>query len=63
MNKTLDYIFPNPPKGLDLSLIHICLAEDGAVETASPVALADTLDEMADALAAAAGACERTGAR
>ena len=28
-----------------------------------PVVLADTLDEMADALAAAAGACERTGAR
>ena len=38
-------------------------AEDGAVEAAPSVALADTLDEMTDALAAAAGACERTGAR
>lgn len=49
-----------PPQVVDVELR---LAEDGAVETASPVALADTLDEMADALAAAAGACERTGAR
>ena len=49
-----------PPQVVDVALR---LAEDGAVETASPVALADTLDEMADALAAAAGACERTGAR
>lgn len=49
-----------PPQVVDVALR---LAEDGAVETASPVVLADTLDEMADALAAAAGACERTGAR
>lgn len=49
-----------PPQVVDVALR---LAEDGAVETASPVALADTLDEMADALAAAAGACERAGAR
>ncbi|WP_303865291.1 energy-coupling factor ABC transporter ATP-binding protein [Senegalimassilia anaerobia] len=49
-----------PPQMVDVSLR---LAEDGAVEAASPVALADTLDEMTDALAAAAGACERTGAR
>ena len=49
-----------PPQVVDVALR---LAEDGAVEAASPVALADTLDEMADALAAAAGACERTGAR
>lgn len=49
-----------PPQMVDVSLR---LAEDGAVEAASSVALADTLDEMADALAAAAGACERTGAR
>ncbi|MEF2830701.1 MAG: ABC transporter ATP-binding protein [Senegalimassilia anaerobia] len=49
-----------PPQVVDVALR---LAEDGAAETASPVALADTLDEMADALAAAAGACERTGAR
>lgn len=49
-----------PPQVVDVALR---LAEDGAVETASSVALADTLDEMADALAAAAGACERTGAR
>lgn len=49
-----------PPQVVDVALR---LAEDGAVETASPVALADTLDEMTDALAAAAGACERTGAR
>lgn len=49
-----------PPQVVDVALR---LAEDGAVETASPVALTDTLDEMADALAAAAGACERTGAR
>lgn len=49
-----------PPQMVDVSLR---LAEDGAVEAASSVALADTLDEMTDALAAAAGACERTGAR
>ena len=49
-----------PPQMVDVSLR---LVEDGAVAAASPVALADTLDEMADALAAAAGACERTGAR
>ena len=49
-----------PPQRVDVSLR---LVEDGAVAAASPVALADTLDEMADALASAAGACERTGAR
>ncbi|WP_298628570.1 ABC transporter ATP-binding protein [uncultured Senegalimassilia sp.] len=49
-----------PPQIVDVSLR---LAEDGAVEAASPVALADTLDEMTDALASAAGACERTGTR
>ena len=49
-----------PPQMVDVSLR---LAEDGAVAAASPVALADTLDEMTDALAAAAGACERKGAR
>ena len=49
-----------PPQVVDVALR---LAEDGAVEAASPVALADTLDEMTDALAAAAGACERTGSR
>ena len=49
-----------PPQIVDVSLR---LVEDGAVAAASPVALADTLDEMTDALAAAAGACERTGAR
>lgn len=49
-----------PPQIVDVSLR---LVEDGAVAAASPVALADTLDEMADALASAAGACERTGAR
>ena len=49
-----------PPQIVDVSLR---LAEDGAVAAASSVALADTLDEMTDALAAAAGACERTGAR
>lgn len=49
-----------PPQMVDVSLR---LAEDGAVEAASSVALADTLDEMTDALAAAAGACERMGAR
>ena len=49
-----------PPQMVDVSLR---LVEDGAVAAASPVALADTLDEMADALASAAGACERTGAR
>lgn len=49
-----------PPQMVDVSLR---LAEDGAVAAASPVALADTLDEMTDALAAAAGACERMGAR
>lgn len=49
-----------PPQMVDVSLR---LAEDGAVAAASPAALADTLDEMTDALAAAAGACKRTGAR
>ena len=49
-----------PPQMVDVSLR---LVEDGAVAAASPVALADTLDEMTDALAAAAGACERKGAR
>lgn len=49
-----------PPQMVDVSLR---LVEDGAVAAASPVALADTLDEMADALASAAGACERTGTR
>lgn len=49
-----------PPQMVNVSLR---LIEDGAVAAASPAALADTLDEMADALAAAAGACERTGAR
>ena len=49
-----------PPQMVDVSLR---LVEDGAVAAASPVALADTLDEMADALASAAGASERTGAR
>lgn len=49
-----------PPQMVDVSLR---LVEDGAVAAASPVALADTLDEMADALASAAGACERTGAQ
>ena len=49
-----------PPQMVDVSLR---LAEDGAVEAASSAALADTLDEMTDALAAAAGACERTGVR
>ena len=49
-----------PPQMVDVSLR---LAEDGAVAAASPAALADTLDEMTDALASAAGACERTGAR
>lgn len=49
-----------PPQVVDVSLR---LAEDGAVAGTSPVALADTLDEMTDALAAEAGACERTGAR
>ena len=49
-----------PPQMVDVSLR---LAEDGAVAAASPAALADTLDEMTDALASAAGACGRTGAR
>lgn len=49
-----------PPQMVDVSLR---LVEDGAVVASSPAALADTLDEMADALASAAGACERTGAR
>lgn len=48
-----------PPQIVDVSLR---LAEDGAVEAASPVALADTLDEMTDALAVAANACERKSA-
>lgn len=49
-----------PPQVVDVALR---LAEEGAVAEASPVASADTLDEMTDALAAAAGACERRGAR
>lgn len=49
-----------PPQVVDIALR---LAEEGTVAEASPVASADTLDEMTDALAAAAGACERTGAR
>ncbi len=49
-----------PPQVVDVSLR---LVEDGAVAAASPVALADTLDEMTDALAVAANACERTGAQ
>ena len=49
-----------PPQVVDVALR---LAEDGAVEAASPVALADTLDEMTDALAVAANACERKSAR
>lgn len=49
-----------PPQMVDVSLR---LVEDGAVAASSPAALADTLDEMTDALASAAGACERTGAR
>ena len=49
-----------PPQMVNVSLR---LVEDGVVAAASPAALADTLDEMTDALAAAAGACERTGAR
>lgn len=49
-----------PPQMVDVSLR---LVEAGAVAAASPAALADTLDEMTDALAAAAGACERAGAR
>lgn len=49
-----------PPQMVDVSLR---LVEDGAVAAASPVALADTLDEMTDALAVAANACERKSAR
>ena len=49
-----------PPQIVDVSLR---LAEDGAAAAASPVALADTLDEMTDALAVAAYACERKSAR
>ena len=49
-----------PPQVVDVALR---LAEDGAVAAASPVASADTLDEMTDALASAAGACERMGVR
>lgn len=49
-----------PPQMVNVSLR---LVEDGVVAAASPAALADTLDEMTDALAAAAGACERTGTR
>lgn len=48
-----------PPQMVDVSLR---LVKDGAVVASSPAALADTLDEMTDALASAAGACERTGA-
>ena len=49
-----------PPQIVGVSLR---LAEDGAAAAASPVALADTLDEMTDALAVAANACERKSAR
>ena len=49
-----------PPQMVDVSLR---LVEEGAVVASSPVALAMTLDELTDALASAAGACERTGAR
>ena len=49
-----------PPQVVDVALR---LTEDGVVEAASPVASADTLDEMTDALAAAAGACEGMGVR
>ena len=49
-----------PPQVVDVALR---LTEDGAVEAASPVASADTLDEMTDALAAAADACEGMGVR
>ena len=49
-----------PPQVVDVSLR---LAEEGAVAETSPVALADTLDEMTDALAAAVDACERTDER
>ena len=49
-----------PPQMVDVSLR---LVEEGAVVASSPMALAMTLDEMTDALASAAGACERTGAR
>lgn len=49
-----------PPQMVDVSLR---LVKDGAAVASSPAALADTLDEMTDALASAAGACERTGAR
>ena len=48
-----------PPQMVDVSLR---LVKDGAVVASSPAALADTLNEMTDALASAAGACERTGA-
>lgn len=49
-----------PPQVVDVSLR---LVEDGAVAAASPVALADTLDDMTVALAVAANACERKSAR
>ena len=49
-----------PPQMVAVSLR---LVEEGAVVASSPVALAMTLDELTDALASAAGACERTGAR
>ena len=49
-----------PPQVVDVALR---LAEDGAVAAASPVAQANTLDEMTDALAvAAAGANVKAGA-
>lgn len=48
-----------PPQVVDVALR---LAEDGAVSAASPVAQANTLDEMTDALAAAAGANVKAGA-
>ena len=49
-----------PPQMVDVSLR---LVEEGAVVASSPVALAMTLDEMTDALAAAAGAYEGVDAR
>lgn len=48
-----------PPQVVDVALR---LAEDGAVSAASPVAQANTLDEMTDALAAVAGAHVKAGA-
>ncbi len=48
-----------PPQVVDVALR---LAEDGAVSAALPVAQANTLDEMTDVLAAAAGANVKAGA-